>query len=235
MSNGQSKPCKRCGTEVRPVDIGLGVCLHPTYCPTCAAKVSAEDRGERFREHLLKSGMPIELHTYDDKLGNPELLKWVQRHADGWIWLGGHSGVGKTRALARGAVVWSWHSDTWPIVKWSRMDRATTILDVHTNNQRDVADEWLAHADFCDLLILDEFGMRQTPDSVLSAIFDVLDTRYLKNRKVWIATNASGQEVARNIGEGRWEQLLRRIRERGVVRTWDGKAWREESNQERQR
>jgi len=224
--------CKKCRkVEVQPIDIGGGMQVTPPHCPVCVAKIHATRRRERFEAHVAKSGMPRELWTYSRSLGNPELLDWCVAHASDWIWLGGATRVGKTRALARTAVVDTWRREHWPSILWLESASFFGLLADRSHAARAVAMERLDAAKHAELLLLDDIGMERLTDDTRAMLFSAIDYRFTRRLRTWFTSNANKDELTAHIGAGRWPQIRARIAERGTIRTWAGEVWSETTTQ----
>jgi hypothetical protein len=218
--------CRKCGGQVELIGTGW-MQIAPPHCPKCMAESARENRRERFESHFAKSGIPPEIWTYDRAVGNTELLDWCVGHADGWIWLGGETRVGKTRALARAAIIDTWRREEWPSVRW--VDSAEFFLRLSDRSPaaRALAREALEAAKGVGLLVIDDFGMETLTDDTRAMLFSLIDHRFNRRLRTWFSSNASGDELLAHVGEGRWPQIRHRIAERGTIRTWDGERWTE--------
>ena len=222
-------PCAVCGESVARIERG-GMSLQPAVCDRCVEERQRRQRVANFRHHLLETGLDEGLWSYDQVLApNPELLAWCLRHAGQWMWLGGPTGTGKTRAVARALVVHSWKQTHWPSALW--LPAALWVQDLHGRQEeaRGRQHRQIELARRVDILVFDDFGQEELSDHARALLFGLLDHRYVRRLRTWFTSNASPAELVERIGETRWPQMLRRIRERGRFYTWiPGKGWVEE-------
>jgi DNA replication protein DnaC len=223
--------CDDCGVGV-PSVTALGVTHSQRYCDACIAKRARQREVKRLEAHLTAVGLPRELWSYDrgHAGANAELLDWCVAHSDGWLWLGAYTGAGKTRALARALVIDAWRKGR-PSAKWLPAATWCEALCSRDSGSRRGAVEELEAARTVDLLVFDDFGQENITDRARALLFAMLDARYIARRRTWFSTNANRDNLLASIGAGRWEQIRRRIVERGWLRTWDpiADAWTEES------
>lgn len=226
MSDGV---CKHCGKPTGPpIPFGDETIFRP-YCNECAEHAQSQRRREAFDGHMSLSDMPREMWSYDRAIGNCELLDWCVAHADGWLWIGGATRVGKTRALARAAVLDTWKRAEWPSIMWAESAMMFLELAEHSYQGRAKAMELLDRARHTGLLIVDDIGQEKLTDDTRAMLFSLVDYRHAKHKRTWFSSNANGEELLAHIGPGRWPQIRHRIAERGYLRTWDGAKWTEQT------
>jgi DNA replication protein DnaC len=153
------------------------------------------------------------------------------QHAHGWIWLGGPTRIGKTRALARALVIHLWRGGKpWHSFLWLRA--ATWCEDIWA---RDATSQkrtrrQLDRARDVDILIFDDFGQEAWNERIRAKVFDMLDYRHMKRRRTWFTSNANREDLLDSVGN-RWEPMRARILERGWIHVWDRerKTWNTQS------
>jgi len=227
----QHGTCEGCGTQTTVVT-ALGVTHAQRFCDACIAKRERLRQVARLERHLQVVGVPRELWSYDRQHpgANTELLDWCVSHSDGWIWLAAYTGAGKTRALARALVIDAWRNNR-PSARWLKAATWCEDLCSRDSGAKKGAGEALEEARAVDLLVFDDFGQENITDRARALLFSMLDARYIAKKRTWFSTNANRDDVIASIGAGRWEQIKRRIAERGWARTWDptAESWTEES------
>jgi len=200
------------------------------FCDSCEATRLVQNRRDEFERKLHESEIPRGMWSFDRELGNSALLDWTLAHADGWMWVAGETGVGKSRALARAAVVSAWKAEYFPGMLWLASADFFPAVGARDGKERQVGRDALAKARAVDLLILDDLGQERLTDNTRAVLFSLVDQRYRERKRTWFSTNASGAEILAHIGESRWPQIERRILERGYANTWDGEQWIEDTS-----
>lgn len=222
--------CNKCGqTACKPVSLPGMPPFFPPMCNKCAEFATKERRKAEFEAALAESGLPRELWSYDRQLGNVELLDWAVSHADAWLWIGGHTGTGKTRALARALVQDTWRRSEWPTLYWAESAGFFLSLSERSYDRAAQVQAQFERAKRCGLLVVDDIGQESLPDHARAMLFEIIDYRYTNRLRTWFSSNADADEMAAQVGTGRWLQIRRRIAERGHLRVWAGGRWHEET------
>jgi len=188
-------------------------------CDECADRNRLAALARDFSGRLTVAGIPQEYWNYDRALGNEKLVDWCHRHRHQWLWIGGKTGITKTRAACFTATQRMWETGC----SASFIDCAAFFDEVRCGNR--TAIDRLRLLRNASLLILDDFGQEALDDRTAGRIFTLIRARAdVPGRQTWFTTNANGEELEQHLGETRWLQIRRRIKENGPSwpNAWDG-------------
>lgn len=182
-------------------------------CTACNAKADAiAARKAELRWHhalLEETNIPRERIRWDEKKGNNELLRFVSTNIAKSLFIADEYGVGKT---------WSTCYMAWQEKLAKKHVRFFVVADLTASLSMLYADDMrgaerlVRELKTCDLLVLDDFGKERATDRAGEALFRVLDARYRDNRRTWITSNLTLNELAEK-WEDRGGSIKRRIRE----------------------
>ncbi len=220
--------CSKCGVEFNPFLVEGADYTKYVFCEQCIQESTKQEKrnsqirkkqfdvflGNEKRAKLLKeSNLPTEFITYNIKLGNPQLLKFVAQNIQKSIFLfSRQSGITKTRTLIHvSAKMIREHFLTVRFFKTTTLARLLAM-----SYDKGGPDRIINELSNVKLLILDDLGKEKLTDRSCELLYDIIDNRYMSNRQIWITSNYSCAELEERIG-GRGRYLMRRIKDMCII------------------
>jgi DNA replication protein DnaC len=214
--------CPLCKTEFEITSIppgfeklmaGLASRVACDACDEQQQKQEAEKRSAKDREIFLsRSRLPQSLIEWDSRLGNNNLLAWVNEHVSESLYIPGTYGICKTRAICAAAYQ---NKALHPFMKfYTSSGLISEIMGYYSEGVREV-NEFKEMICSLDLLIMDDLGKEKITDRAGELLFDLIDSFYVGRGKLWITTNqTSREELIEKLGADRGMGIIRRIAEK---------------------
>jgi len=183
---------------------------------TCTQARQAQHLAERRTgilgrlDHELGSLAACRFETYDPGTHASllEALDTAQRYAAAprnWLYLYGSCGTGKSHLAAAIA-----HAVAERGIRVSYASAPSVLRFIKSGFRDDTSDERLIALQFVDLLILDDIGAEHHSEYNDSALFEVINHRYLYDRLTVFTSNMKSEDLEPRIGSriaGRAERL----------------------------
>ena len=162
-------------------------------------------------EHDHKASLSLALHDAQEFAENPQK----------WLYLHGHTGVGKTHIAVAIAKV---QSDLGRSVTfWSVPDLLDNLRHSYSNPNESTFYELFDSVRNCELLILDDFGVQQMTDWALEKLYQIITHRHDRLLPTVITSQYILWEGAENSnwdrvrGKHQWEAIRSRLNDSSVV------------------
>ena len=191
-------------------------------CEDCTEKknrkLEEKRKAEQFRkykatqkERFKRSGIPEELIQYDQEKGNMDLLNFVFKNSWASLFLGGATGIGKTRAVAYTA--WKLLQQSDIEVRYSRVSQELREISILYGKKVYLADKRIKELSSVGLWILDDLGKEALTERTAEILYEIIDARYMKNLKIWITSNMGAEPLIDKMGIDRGKAIVRRLKE----------------------
>lgn len=142
-----------------------------------------------FGERYLKKGFGC-FEIYEPK--QAEVVEFCKKYKESGskesVILSGEPGTGKTHLIA---AIFRTFPGSLELVQFSTMSNIKVAAQAERKNWEIAIKPYIA----CDMLIIDDFGIRQLTDSQKELFYFVINERYNKNKPVFITTNLSSTKI----------------------------------------
>ena len=195
------------------------------------------NRINELRHYAFRDARKFNSYCFENDNGKVPKLEHGRKYAEKWdemrsdnigmlFW--GPPGSGKTFAAASIANALC---EKFVSVRMMTLGTILTLLPVKTFHEREV---FLQDICYCDLLILDDFGMERQTDYANEQVFSIIDGRYLARKPLIVTTNLSLDELKHptNITK---QRVYDRILEMCVPVKFDGESLRREKAAEKRK
>lgn len=186
--------CESCGQTVRYNAVEGFPEFAPRYCNGCAAEIENDRRKERFVKKIKGWGIPEGDWRFDRKIGNGKMLDWAICHCDKSIWIGGPTGIGKTKSLCRALIEKGWHE---PRLSGRYVFSPDWVRETCEMMGRDgeEAERRIAKVKRVDVLILDDLCQGSPTARSAEILFGIIHYRIREGKQLWVTTNATAAEI----------------------------------------
>ncbi|MCP3927278.1 MAG: ATP-binding protein [Desulfobacterales bacterium] len=227
------KTCKIHG-EYKPQKICFGNSVLYSSCPKCADDYAKEEKKEKRRELLKRSGVPIRFENkgFDSFVTSnkkaEEIKLTMKKYADNFkgikphgtsLILSGNPGTGKTHLGC--SIVLNLLDQGEMALYRSFYDIVAEMRNMFSSDEKDV----LIIGKYLNvrLLILDEVGVQCSSDFEKDLLFRIINSRYENKRPTILLTNLNYGDLEKVIGQ----RIIDRFNEKkGGFYTFDWESYR---------